>query len=636
MRNEEQQIAQLQGLLGGKYQVLRRIGGGGMAQVFLARHTRLGRVFAVKVLAESLAQDPQIVARFEQEARTSASLSGHPNIVPIFDVGQGGDLHYLIMQYISGEDMASYLRRQQKLTPADAANVVAQTAEALTWSESRRVVHRDLKPANMLLDIMGRIVILDFGISKIADIADGLTRPGESLGTPYYMSPEQIRGEACDVRSDLYSLGVVFFELLTGRRPFDGQSNNAIQMAHLSQPVPSLLSLDQELPPVCDELVQKLMQKRREDRFQSPQELLEQLRVLGATSGPGLLRPELNAALQADLSRPIPFTPAGLTSDPRLIAVAPGSMETTVTPPATPAGATAGQVQASAANLTMPAPPQVVSGSSPSRKRGRAWIIGGTAAAIVVGALLALVLAPMRPASVIEDPHGRMLYVPPGDFIFGDNSPEAPRPRQTRSTKGFYIDETEVSNREYKRFMDATGHAPPDSPDYLAHPEQPVANVSFEDARAFAQWAGKRLPSEEEWEKAARGEKGQIYPWGDEPWTSDLPTGLQPVDSFPNRKSPFGALNMAGNVFEWTTARYEPTERELIDMRTVLRKAGFSRIWYSIKGGSFAPHEDYFFRCYLRRGFPADQRSPIIGFRCARNVRKSSLRTRLQSLFSER
>jgi eukaryotic-like serine/threonine-protein kinase len=627
MRNEEQEIAQLEGMLGDKYQVLRRIGGGGMAQVFLARHRRLGRVFAVKVLAESLAQDPQIVARFEQEARTSASLSGHPNIVPIFDVGQGGDLHYLIMQYISGEDMASYLRRQQKLTPADAANVVAQTAEALTWSESRRVVHRDLKPANMLLDIMGRVMILDFGISKIADIAGGLTRPGESLGTPYYMSPEQIRGEGCDVRSDLYSLGVVFFELLTGRKPFAGQSNIAIQMAHLSQPVPSLLSLDQELPPICDELVQKLMQKRREDRFQSPQELLGQLRLLGATSEPGLLRPQLNAALQMDLSRPVTVTPSGRTSDPQSSAV-PGSRGAMATPSGTPSGSGARQVQ--------PVPHQDALGSRSGRKRSRAWIIGGAMAAVVAAVLLALVLTPIRPASVIEDPHGKMVYVPAGDFIFGDDSPEAPRPRQSRSTRAFYIDETEVSNREYKQFVDATGHPPPDSTAYLAHPELPVTNVTFDDAQSFAEWVGKRLPSEEEWEKAARGTKGQIYPWGDDPWTSGVPTELQPIDSFPDRKSPFGALNMAGNVLEWTTARHIPNERELADMHTVLGNTAFSRTWYSAKGGSFSPHGDIlFFRCYMRRVFPADQPSPVIGFRCVRNVRKASLKTRMQSLFSK-
>ena len=149
-------------------------------------------------------------------------------------------LHYLIMQFIAGEDMGNYLRREGALTPPDAAGILAQAAEGLVWAEARRVVHRDLKPSNLQLDIAGRIHILDFGISKTVDFADGLTRPGESLGTPYYMSPEQSRGEVCDARSDLYSLGVIFFELLTGRRPFDNESVTAIQIAHLSTPAPSL------------------------------------------------------------------------------------------------------------------------------------------------------------------------------------------------------------------------------------------------------------------------------------------------------------------------------------------------------------------------------------------------------------
>ena len=267
MRTEEQQIADLQYVLGGKYRVLRRIGGGGMAQVFLARHRLHGGAFAVKVLADHLAQDPATVQRFEQEARTAASLSGHPNIVSIFDIGAGGGLHYLIMQYISGEDMASYLRRNGKLSPADAANVVAQSAEALVWAYAKHFVHRDMKPANMFLDTTGRIMILDFGIAKITDVADGLTRAGESVGTPFYMSPEQIRGESCDTRSDLYSLGVVFFELLTGRRPFENDSSTAIQMAHLSTVPPSVRSYDPALPEICDSLIGKLLQKRREDRI---------------------------------------------------------------------------------------------------------------------------------------------------------------------------------------------------------------------------------------------------------------------------------------------------------------------------------------------------------------------------------
>ena len=628
MRSEELQVAQLETLLGDKYQIVRRIGGGGMAQVFLARHRRHGGAFAVKVLAEYLAQDEQIVARFEQEARTAASLSGHPNIVPIFDIGQGEGLHYIIMQFISGEDMASFLKRNGKLSPADAANVIAQTAEALVWSESRRIVHRDLKPANMLLDASGRIMILDFGISKATDIADGLTRPGESLGTPYYMSPEQIRGETCDVRSDLYSLGVVFFELLTGKRPFDNESVTAIQMAHLTRPAPSLMSFEPELPEICNQLVQKMLQKLPADRYQSPQQLLDELRSLGATSGAGALRPQVNIALEAELRQPMPavgapaFTPAASATNPQTAPPRPISVETPMPPSPT-------------------IPPAAVAPAEPvaeiaTRKGRRGLWAAVVIAALVVVAGLGLFLIPANPAAVFQDAHGRMLLVPAGNFIYGDNSAEAPRKQQTVSLPAYYVDETEVPNSEYRRFVDATGHAPPASDDYAGKPDNPVSGVSYDDAAAYAAWAGKRLPTEEEWEKAARGTDGRPYPWGQDAWTSGIPTALQPVNSFADRKSPYGALNMAGNVFEWTASTFPAGEREFADMQSALGNADFSKTWYAIKGGSFSPHGDVFFRCFLRRGFASDQHSAIIGFRCVRDAPKPGFLTRLHLLFSGR
>ena len=331
MRQGEQQ-ERLSELLGNKYWILCRIGGGGMAQVYLARHRLHGGLFAVKVLVDYLAQDPLIVARFEQEARMAATLASHPNIVPIFDIGAGAGLHYMIMQFIAGEDLASYVRREGRLALPDAANAVAQAAEALSCAEAKRIVHRDLKLANMLLDEGGRVKLLDFGISRITDIADGLTRPGESIGTPHYMSPEQIRGESCDIRSDLYSLGVVFFELISGRRPFDNESVTATQIAHLSSPPPSLLSLDPDLPPGCDAMVQRLLAKKPEDRYQSTAELLSDLLAHGAQAGPGALRPQIAPALREAIERgeTIP-----LDQHSTLIATPPAPAVQNPAPPAT-------------------------------------------------------------------------------------------------------------------------------------------------------------------------------------------------------------------------------------------------------------------------------------------------------------
>src|SRR5258708_6294436 len=379
------------------------IGGGGKGEVFRVGERLHGGFFAIKVLADHLARDPRIVARFEQEARTAASLSGHPNIVPIFDIGKDNGLYYLIMQYVSGEDLGSYLRREGKLQPPFAANIVAQTAEGLSWSTSKSVVHRDLKPSNILLDVSGRAILLDFGISKITDIADGLTRPGESLGTPYYMSPEQIRGEGCDIRSDLYSLGVIFFELLTGSRPFDNESSTAVQMAHLGTPPPSLLRYNPELPAACEHIVQKLLQKRPADRYQTPTELLQELYALGASSGASTLRPHIDPSLATDLlqTHPVeimemdPPRAQSATSD----AVNSGSQRLTTRDP-----------------TAIEAPLEEATATSSSATRRTAWVIvaGGSILVMVLAIVFLLLFTLSRPKSTISDSHGKMLLVPAG------------------------------------------------------------------------------------------------------------------------------------------------------------------------------------------------------------------------------
>ena len=618
MTRAEQQQADIEAVLGDKYHVLCRVGGGGMAQVLLARHRLHGGLFAVKILADHLAQDPNIVARFKQEATTAASLSGHPNIVPIFDIGEGHGLHYLVMQFVCGEDLSSYLRREGKLSPSAAAGVIAQAAEALSWAEARHVVHRDLKPANMHLDAAGRVKILDFGISKITDVADGLTRPGEALGTPFYMSPEQIRGEGCDIRSDLYSLGVVFFELLTARRPFENESATAIQIAHLSTPPPSVLSYDPSLPPMCDQIIQRLLRKNREERYSSAQALLDDLHANGASSGPSSLRPQVDASIAEKINEPP--TPGGCVSETRVGVAAPA-------PAVSRASST-------------PAPARVTATAAveeePAAAHSNLVRIGIASAAVLVLALVALLFvlrsnkkpaaetataasAKTKLAQELQDTHGTMLLVPAGSFVYGSNTPDSPTPQQTVTLPAFYVDATEVSNEEYRRFATATGRPVPASVQ-TAPPNEPVAMVSSLDAAAYAAWAGKRLPTEQEWEKAARGTDGRPFPWGTAPWTDNVPDHLQPVDAFPDRRSPSGAYNMAGNVWEWTSSTYSPVPEELADMEKNLHKTNISHVWPRIKGGSFSPNGSRGFSVYLRRGFPLDQQSPIIGFRCVKSA----------------
>jgi eukaryotic-like serine/threonine-protein kinase len=618
------QQERLSQILGGKYLILCRIGGGGMAQVYLARHRLHGGLFAVKVLAEHLAQTSDIVARFEQEARMAASLGSHPNIVPVFDIGEGDGLHYLIMQFILGEDLASYLRREGRVTLPAAANAVAQAAEALSCAEAKHIVHRDLKLANMLLDEGGRVRLLDFGISKITDISDGLTRPGESLGTPFYMSPEQIRGEPCDIRSDLYSLGVVFFELLSGKRPFESESVAAIQVAHLTTPPPSLLALDPSLPQACDAIVQKMLAKHPEDRYQTTAELLKVLFAYGADAGPSVLRPRVAPELQQVIEHAQKM-PLERSTLPVSEVPTPAPAEIALATPATSNLDATGTRPKAAPVETAP-----VRNASMSK-----WIAGGTGILILLAVCIVVFLMvkpkPAKtptasvasgPPTVYSDTHGRMLLVPAGTFIFGGGTDGSDPENVT--LPAYYVDETEVSNAEYRRFCEATGHTSPQTADYAAHPDDPVGGVSYGDAAAYAMWAGKRLPSEEEWEKAARGTDGRTYPWGNTAWTDGVPNQLQPVTSEPLRRSPYGAYNMAGNVWEWTSDPYTPTAADNVAMKRLLNGESFSAEWRIIKGGSFSPGGSADFSITKHRGLPVDARSPWIGIRCVRSVEPRS------------
>ncbi len=596
--------AALHQVLGDKYEILQWIGGGGMAEVFLARHRAHGALFAIKVLAEQLAGEPEIVARFMDEARTAATLGGHPNIAPVYDVGEWGSLHYLIMPYIEGEDVKSYLERRGRLHPSEAVTIVRQVAEALVWAGERRFVHRDLKPANIRIDTSGRAIVLDFGIAKAGDAPSARTRAGETLGTPYYMSPEQICAEPCDHRSDLYSLGVIFFELLTGMKPFTGDSYRAIEIGHCQKAPPSLSALLPDIDPELERIVNRLLEKDRERRYQSARELLDDLRHSYRLETEIRLEPVIDRPDLLEAARSGPPS-EGATEYPQEEAPAPAWQPA----PAAPA-------------------------ARPKPRKGLYAVLALAAVAVLAGIYFVARKSDNEGASgkkaqkqeaqarelpsVVQVEGTMMFLIPDGPFIFGDDSPDSPNRRAEVRLPAFYMDATEVSNQQYARFVEATGHPAPPSEDFRSSPSLPVTHVGLSDARAYCAWAGKRLPSEQEWEKAARGEDGRIYPWGDQPMPN--PGTLVPVDDYPERQSPYRILGLAGNVFEWVDTPFPVTEREIEDMRRALGSAAVSREWHCIKGGSFLLKDDRFFRVYMRRGWPDDLPHAAIGFRCVKDA----------------
>lgn len=273
----------------GDYQVLRKLGRGGMADVYAARHLSLGRDVAMKVLRRDLARDDDYVARFRREARAAAKIS-HPNIVAVYDVGSIDETHFIVQELIDGQNLRESLDRQGPIGIDDAVEILIAVGSALETAADAGITHRDIKPENIMRSSRGAIKVADFGLARIGmgddDSRANLTQVGLTLGTPRYMSPEQVQGKPVDVRSDLYSLGVSMYHLLAGQPPFVAEEPLALAVMHLHDtptPLDHSRSIRDEagnpdLPEWLVTIVHRLMAKQPEDRFQTPSQLLEAIR----------------------------------------------------------------------------------------------------------------------------------------------------------------------------------------------------------------------------------------------------------------------------------------------------------------------------------------------------------------------
>ena len=271
----------------GRYVVERLLGSGGMAQVYLAHDEVLGRQVALKILRDQYAEDKEFVGRFRREARSAASLS-HPNIVSIYDQGRSEDgAYYIAMEYVPGGTLKERIRREGALTPTAAAGVALQVTEALSEAHERGVIHRDIKPQNVLVTKKGDVKVTDFGIARaVASASSGVTTTGVVLGTVGYMSPEQARAEPVGPRSDLYSLGVVLYEMLTGTLPYEAESPIGVAMKHATEPIRSPREVNNSVPEPLAVLTTKLLAKDPEDRYPSAAALSEELEQIGSGLSP--------------------------------------------------------------------------------------------------------------------------------------------------------------------------------------------------------------------------------------------------------------------------------------------------------------------------------------------------------------
>jgi serine/threonine protein kinase len=522
--------------IAGRYKLETVLGRGGMSTVYKATDPNLRRPVAVKLIHTHLSTDPNFVRRFEQEAAAVAQLR-HPNIIQVYDFDHEGEIYYMVLEFVAGETLQERLKSltasNQSLSVVNATQLMITICDAVAYAHEHGMIHRDLKPANVMLNPQGEPILMDFGVAKMLDEAQH-TATGTVVGTAKYMSPEQARGVRPDERADIYSLGVMFYEMATGQPPFDGESAVSIMMKHVNDPVPDISQIQNNVPDELIQVIQKSLAKTPEARYQTAA--------------------EMGTALQ--------------------------------------------EVSRSLKETTLPSPRRERESTDPSGERLAVstkqsnqlalWLVGvGIALVLIVFGVVALFVMfqftqfwrsteeqilttaeeGLVSASESSLPSSeRMVRIRAGTYAVGlDESDNASAPSQQVKLTEFWIDQYEVTNAQYEIFLNETDSEPPSSWVEGTVPtgqeNHPVEGITWDMAAAYCQWAKKRLPTEAEWEVAARGPKGLLYPWGNEEQAIELPRAdTYAVGSIAQNRSPFGIFDMGGNVWEWVDQPYAPVE----------------------------------------------------------------------------
>jgi len=552
------------GKIVGNVRIDKLLARGGMAEVYLGSHLNLDRPVAIKLLHSYIEEEPLLIERFHREAKVVAGLR-HSNIVQIFDFDTIDGHPFIVMEYLKGPTLATYLRhlhQRKKRIPLDqVARLLNEISTALDYAHKQGVIHRDIKPGNILLhnrtdeisldkpltdDV--EAVLTDFGLVRIMNTASQ-TASGTVSGTPAYMSPEQARGDRTDHRTDIYSLGVVLYEMLAGRVPFEADSTLTIlhmQIHTTPPPIPGI-------PAKVQDVIDRALRKNPDDRYQTSRELTtDYYRSIGTGAQ------------------------AATVKEPALISTAP--IESPV--PTRPERET---------KLESQAKPERVRAqeSTPKPARRRAWIGVGLFSLVLlsllaIGGYRLLSAGPSLPDPTgtvsLEIPNTGTSPLPTGipvlpaaegmveiisetyEVGFSPADDHHISPTTVRLNR-FWIDRYQITNAQYEQYIRETGASQPLT--WPGERDHPVIGVTWEQALAYCQWANKRLPSEAEWESAGRGPGTvpQLYPWGNEVTAEGQALRLPDQDTYPVgsqsfNQSPFGVFDMVGNVWEWVGEPY--------------------------------------------------------------------------------
>jgi formylglycine-generating enzyme required for sulfatase activity len=652
-----------------------------MAVVYLGHDPSFRRDVAIKVLPRETMEDPTVYARFQSEARVIGSLE-HPAIVPVYDYGEENGQPFLVMRYLNGGSLASRIKAGPLPIP-ETAKVLVRIGSALEAAHEKGIVHRDLKPANILFDQYGEAYLSDFGIAKLSEATTTLT--GSSiLGTPAYMSPEQITGEGkVDGRSDIYALGILLFEMLTGSRPFKADTPSQMMMMHLAARTPRIPEERTDIPDGVNLVLGRAMDKNPGSRFQKASELVSAFSVVTTGGKPSSgSDPQTGKAAPEAATYVYPESGRILPSHKRLMDHG-RKAEDRNRKPSRKIWALIGISAVLIPSLIFlavrslaPGTPAVVGGKAsqtPSLFIGNP--LTSTPTVTLVHSRTPFPTPPRvaNPGDIWVSPADGMnlVFIPAGEFLMGFNEgdPAAPadaKPQRKITLNGYWMDRLEVTNEMFAAFVEATGYITDSETkgeslvfdekvlDWVSVPgaywrdprgdgkgisdlqTHPVVQVSWTDAVSYCGWAGRRLPSEAEWEKAARGTDGRKYPWGNNPLNgkranfADRQIGIlsyanlsvddgykytAPAGSYPDGASPYGLLDMAGNVHEWVSDWYsDKYYSEMAEANPQGPSDGEKRVF---RGGAWLYGATALQSAYRNKGSPLGGRNGAIGFRCA-------------------
>jgi formylglycine-generating enzyme required for sulfatase activity len=637
-----------------RYRVDEFLGRGGMSEVYKVWDTHRNTHLAMKLLHEDLAYDLVFLRRFKREADNLARLQ-HPHIIRFYGLEQDEFMAFMLMDYVEGESLKkeNFRHRGKGIPSRKVANLIKPICSALGYAHRQGLVHCDLKPGNIMIDKHGKVLLADFGIARLTDAA---TATMVGAGTPAYMAPEQVKGLDPVPQTDIYALGVVLFEMLTGgERPFTGERaettgtmSSKVRWEQVNLEPPSPREYNEDVSSEMEGVVLRCLAKDPEVRYQTPLRLrnaLERAVATGQVEGVGALEesaPDIHSQQERSKDPSVDVQPdtSGIEAPTRLEtediqaadtptqsrwqrfggwAVAGGMIMIALAVFVLSRGGNPMFAAPTAtSNLTVMDTPF----STLTRTPTSTLTDTPTPTETLAPSLTPVPTLGVGSTKVSPNDGMTMVYIPAGEFMMGSEKwATNERPVHKVYLEAFWMDEHEVTCRQFHKFKDDRRYKM-----YSCwHGEDhPVSGVNWEDAREYCEWVGRRLPTEAEWEKAARGGlEGKLYPWGDQApvCEAEAENGAQfsscgnktvPVKSFPSNA--YGLYDMAGNVWEWVADWYDDDYYDYSPREDPQGPLNGAK--HMLRGGSFLSDANIIRVADRSRSKPIDSNFYDIGFRC--------------------